>query len=160
MHTLGCNITVAKYPLVFEILFLPHFLVVLEERSKCTSCCLAVSLIFNFCWFNWCWFQVTHADFKKAKEKVMFKKKEGVPEGLYMWKDKHPLMPCICWTIFSFYGFQCFDQWNFMRTVQHLMMHPASLLNKLELQTLLFLILFCSACLKCYEICALDAHCL
>lgn len=29
-------------------------------------------------------FQVTHADFKKAKEKVMFKKKEGVPEGLYM----------------------------------------------------------------------------
>ncbi|KAM7271103.1 hypothetical protein ACFE04_030317 [Oxalis oulophora] len=27
---------------------------------------------------------VTHADFKKAKEKVMFKKKEGVPEGLYM----------------------------------------------------------------------------
>lgn len=29
-------------------------------------------------------FQVTHSDFKKAKEKVMFKKKEGVPEGLYM----------------------------------------------------------------------------
>ncbi|KAK8654145.1 hypothetical protein V6N13_128119 [Hibiscus sabdariffa] len=28
--------------------------------------------------------KVTHADFKKAKEKVMFKKKEGVPEGLYM----------------------------------------------------------------------------
>ena len=28
--------------------------------------------------------QVTHADFKKAKEKVMYKKKEGVPEGLYM----------------------------------------------------------------------------
>lgn len=28
--------------------------------------------------------QVTHTDFKKAKEKVMFKKKEGVPEGLYM----------------------------------------------------------------------------
>lgn len=28
--------------------------------------------------------QVTHVDFKKAKEKVMFKKKEGVPEGLYM----------------------------------------------------------------------------
>ncbi|MBA0763985.1 hypothetical protein Gotri_013370 [Gossypium trilobum] len=28
--------------------------------------------------------RVTHADFKKAKEKVMFKKKEGVPEGLYM----------------------------------------------------------------------------
>ncbi|RWV83753.1 hypothetical protein GW17_00054602 [Ensete ventricosum] len=27
---------------------------------------------------------VTHSDFKKAKEKVMFKKKEGVPEGLYM----------------------------------------------------------------------------
>ncbi|RVW29866.1 26S proteasome regulatory subunit 4-like [Vitis vinifera] len=27
---------------------------------------------------------VTHVDFKKAKEKVMFKKKEGVPEGLYM----------------------------------------------------------------------------
>jgi len=25
-----------------------------------------------------------HADLKKAKEKVMFKKKEGVPEGLYM----------------------------------------------------------------------------
>ncbi|CAN1269926.1 26S proteasome regulatory subunit 4 homolog B [Linum perenne] len=28
--------------------------------------------------------KVTHADFKKAKEKVMYKKKEGVPEGLYM----------------------------------------------------------------------------
>lgn len=28
--------------------------------------------------------QVTHIDFKKAKEKVMYKKKEGVPEGLYM----------------------------------------------------------------------------
>ncbi|KAL9272715.1 26S proteasome regulatory subunit 4 homolog A-like protein [Drosera capensis] len=28
--------------------------------------------------------KVTHNDFKKAKEKVMFKKKEGVPEGLYM----------------------------------------------------------------------------
>ncbi|KAK4376211.1 hypothetical protein RND71_006888 [Anisodus tanguticus] len=28
--------------------------------------------------------KVTHADFKKAKDKVMFKKKEGVPEGLYI----------------------------------------------------------------------------
>ncbi|KAJ0965661.1 hypothetical protein J5N97_026799 [Dioscorea zingiberensis] len=28
--------------------------------------------------------KVTHVDFKKAKEKVMFKKKEGVPEGLYI----------------------------------------------------------------------------
>ena len=28
--------------------------------------------------------KVTHADFKKAKEKVLYKKKEGVPEGLYM----------------------------------------------------------------------------
>ncbi|KAJ0053336.1 hypothetical protein Pint_01609 [Pistacia integerrima] len=28
--------------------------------------------------------KVTHADVKKAKEKVMYKKKEGVPEGLYM----------------------------------------------------------------------------
>ncbi|GMH30932.1 hypothetical protein Nepgr_032775 [Nepenthes gracilis] len=28
--------------------------------------------------------KVTQPDFKKAKEKVMFKKKEGVPEGLYM----------------------------------------------------------------------------
>ncbi|XP_074276320.1 26S proteasome regulatory subunit 4 homolog A-like [Silene latifolia] len=28
--------------------------------------------------------KVTHPDFKKAKEKVMYKKKEGVPEGLYM----------------------------------------------------------------------------
>lgn len=37
--------------------------------------------------FFWCCLplQVTHADFKKAKEKVMYKKKEGVPEGLYMW---------------------------------------------------------------------------
>ncbi|KAI8023590.1 ENHANCER OF AG-4 protein 2 [Camellia lanceoleosa] len=26
--------------------------------------------------------QVTHSDFKKAKDKVMFKKKEGVPEGI------------------------------------------------------------------------------
>jgi 26S proteasome regulatory subunit T2 len=30
------------------------------------------------------WVQVTQPDFKKAKEKVMYKKKEGVPEGLYM----------------------------------------------------------------------------
>eukprot|EP00899_Mesostigma_viride_P016608 jgi/Mesvir1/24949/Mv16923-RA.1 len=28
--------------------------------------------------------KVTQADFKKAKEKVMYKKKEGVPEGLYL----------------------------------------------------------------------------
>jgi len=28
--------------------------------------------------------KVTHADFKKAKEKVLYKKKEGVPEGMYM----------------------------------------------------------------------------
>lgn len=28
--------------------------------------------------------RVTHVDFKKAKEKVLYKKKEGVPEGLYM----------------------------------------------------------------------------
>lgn len=28
--------------------------------------------------------KVTHVDFKKAKEKVLYKKKEGVPEGLYM----------------------------------------------------------------------------
>ena len=28
--------------------------------------------------------QVTHADFKKAKEKVLYKKKEGVPDGLYL----------------------------------------------------------------------------
>lgn len=28
--------------------------------------------------------KVTQADFKKAREKVMYKKKEGVPEGLYM----------------------------------------------------------------------------
>jgi hypothetical protein len=28
--------------------------------------------------------QVVHADFKKAKLKVMYKKKEGVPEGMYM----------------------------------------------------------------------------
>ncbi|KAL3692100.1 hypothetical protein R1sor_005751 [Riccia sorocarpa] len=28
--------------------------------------------------------KVTQVDFKKAKEKVMYKKKEGVPEGLYM----------------------------------------------------------------------------
>ncbi|CAL9780340.1 unnamed protein product [Musa acuminata subsp. burmannicoides] len=28
--------------------------------------------------------KVTHADFKKAEEKVTFKKKEGVPKGLYM----------------------------------------------------------------------------
>eukprot|EP00270_Netrium_digitus_P011396 TRINITY_DN3624_c0_g1_i1.p1 TRINITY_DN3624_c0_g1~~TRINITY_DN3624_c0_g1_i1.p1 ORF type:complete len:444 (-),score=137.17 TRINITY_DN3624_c0_g1_i1:346-1677(-) len=28
--------------------------------------------------------KVTHIDFKKAKEKVLYKKKEGVPEGLYM----------------------------------------------------------------------------
>jgi len=28
--------------------------------------------------------KVTHADFKKAKEKVLYKKQEGVPEGLYL----------------------------------------------------------------------------
>lgn len=28
--------------------------------------------------------KVTQADFKKAREKVMYKKKEGIPEGLYM----------------------------------------------------------------------------
>lgn len=28
--------------------------------------------------------RVTHEDFKKAKEKVLYKKKDGVPEGLYM----------------------------------------------------------------------------
>ena len=28
--------------------------------------------------------RVTHTDFKKAREKVLYKKKEGVPEGLYM----------------------------------------------------------------------------
>ena len=28
--------------------------------------------------------RVTHIDFKKAKEKVLYKKKEGVPEGLYL----------------------------------------------------------------------------
>jgi 26S proteasome regulatory subunit T2 len=28
--------------------------------------------------------RVTHSDFKKAKEKIMYKKKEGVPEGLYL----------------------------------------------------------------------------
>ncbi|KAL6773763.1 RPT2 [Auxenochlorella protothecoides x Auxenochlorella symbiontica] len=28
--------------------------------------------------------RVTHADFAKAKEKVLYKKKDGVPEGLYM----------------------------------------------------------------------------
>lgn len=28
--------------------------------------------------------RVTHADFRKAREKVLYKKKEGVPEGLYL----------------------------------------------------------------------------
>ena len=28
--------------------------------------------------------QVTHSDFSKAKEKVLYKKKEGVPEGMFM----------------------------------------------------------------------------
>lgn len=28
--------------------------------------------------------QVTHADFSKAKEKVLYKKKEGIPEGMFM----------------------------------------------------------------------------
>ena len=28
--------------------------------------------------------RVTHADFKKARDKVLYKKKDGVPEGLYM----------------------------------------------------------------------------
>ena len=29
-------------------------------------------------------FVCAQADFRKAKEKVLYKKKEGVPEGLYM----------------------------------------------------------------------------
>jgi len=28
--------------------------------------------------------KVTHEDFKKAKEKVLYRKNEGVPEGLYL----------------------------------------------------------------------------
>ena len=28
--------------------------------------------------------KVTHADFKKGKEKVLYRKKERVPDGLYM----------------------------------------------------------------------------
>ena len=28
--------------------------------------------------------RVTHADFKKAKEKVQFKKTQGAPQGLYL----------------------------------------------------------------------------
>jgi 26S proteasome regulatory subunit T2 len=28
--------------------------------------------------------QVNHSDFKKAKEKVLYKKTQGVPEGLYL----------------------------------------------------------------------------
>ncbi len=33
-----------------------------------------------------CWScRIFQADFRKAKEKVMHKKKEGVPEGLYLW---------------------------------------------------------------------------
>lgn len=45
--------------------------------------CTLVTKCFFF--FFYLALQVTHADFKKAKDKVMFKKKEGVPEGLYMW---------------------------------------------------------------------------
>ncbi|KAI5322852.1 hypothetical protein L3X38_031924 [Prunus dulcis] len=52
--------------------------------------------------------KVTHIDFKKAKEKVMFKKKEGVPEGLYMSSEtiyeivENKKGRCVCsisWTI-------------------------------------------------------------
>lgn len=45
--------------------------------------------------------QVTHADFKKAKDKVMFKKKEGVPEGLYMWNTilYHPRSSCLFFNV-------------------------------------------------------------
>jgi len=28
--------------------------------------------------------KVTHTDFKKAKEKVLYRKGEGIPEGLYL----------------------------------------------------------------------------
>ncbi len=28
--------------------------------------------------------KVVHADFKKAREKVLYRKKEGIPEGLYL----------------------------------------------------------------------------
>jgi hypothetical protein len=48
--------------------------------------------------------QVTHPDFKKAKDKVMFKKKEGVPEGLYMWNNilYYP------WPFFFLFGLLCY----------------------------------------------------
>lgn len=40
-----------------------------------SCCCVRVSLAVRAC---------MQADFRKAKEKVLYKKKEGVPEGLYM----------------------------------------------------------------------------
>ena len=47
---------------------------------------------------------MTHVDFKKAKEKVMFKKKEGVPEGLYMWKHCYICTPRL-WILLACFFF-------------------------------------------------------
>jgi hypothetical protein len=64
----------------------------LEPVVRCSiidDCPFMVNRKMSVPWLSGClsWMvvlQVTQADFKKAKEKVMYKKKEGVPEGLYM----------------------------------------------------------------------------
>ncbi|RVW79750.1 26S proteasome regulatory subunit 4-like [Vitis vinifera] len=58
-------------------------LIARKEISLSNDCSPRTRIPIKFDWLNTV-LQVTHVDFKKAKEKVMFKKKEGVPEGLYM----------------------------------------------------------------------------
>ena len=52
-------------------------------QEQMLNCAFSFTLMTNFFFKNLA-LGVTHVDFKKAKDKVMFKKKEGVPEGLYM----------------------------------------------------------------------------
>jgi len=47
------------------------------------NCVFSFTLMTNFFKKNLA-LGVTHIDFKKAKDKVMFKKKEGLLEGLHM----------------------------------------------------------------------------
>ena len=77
-------------------------------------------------------------------------------EGRCARRTIHVKISILCLAFAELY----FDSMDFnVLTHEISMMHRASLPNKLELQALLFLFLFCSVCLKCYEICALDAHC-
>lgn len=53
-------------------------------QKETLKCVFSFTLMTNFFFFINISLQVTHADFKKVKDKVMLKKKKGVPEGLHM----------------------------------------------------------------------------